>query len=307
MPVTAALQAPRLVELIAWLSQSDSPQTITYRKAAKHLGVSEETIRADIQALVNLSDEHKDWLGSLRVAFVADGFAVHSLGAFRRPTQFTGEEGIALLMGLAAVRGGREISGKFAKSLRATPAADAVETAFAIGAAPSAELEGVLGVARRALHEKRKVEILYCGSTGEPSRRLAHVHQIVESAGRWYVIAWCEKVCEFRHFRADRILEARLLVQDFRPQVLFTPVKQPSELLTAEAAVPAKVAFSKRIARWLQERYPEGREQPDGRYVVLFRVADPAWFVREILQYGAEAEVLEPQSLREAVKRMVTP
>jgi proteasome accessory factor C len=304
MPVTAVAQTPRLVELIAWLSQSDSPQTITYRKAAKHLGVSEETIRADIQALVNLSDEHKDWLASLRVAFVADGFAVHSLGAFRRPTQFTGEEGIALLMGLAAVRGGLKISGKFAKSLRATPAADAVEAALAIGAAPSAELEGVLSVARRALQERRKVEILYCGSGREPSRRLVHVHQIVESAGRWYVIAWCEKVCDFRHFRADRILEARLLVQDFRPQVLFKPVKQPSELLTADVTIPAKVAFSKRIARWLQERYPEGREQPDGRYVVMFKVADPAWFVREILQYGTEAEVLEPESLRDAIKRM---
>ena len=37
-----------------------------------------------------------------------------------------------------------------------------------------------------------------------------------------------------------------------------------------------------------------------------FRVADPAWFVREILQYGAEAEVLEPEGMREAVRRMVS-
>ena len=32
--------------------------------------------------------------------------------------------------------------------------------------------------------------------------------------------------------------------------------------------------------------------------------ADPAWFVREMLQYGAEAEVVEPESLREAVREM---
>lgn len=302
MPETAVTQVPRLVELIAWLSQSDKPQTVTYRKAAKHLGVSEETIRADIQALVDLSDEHKDWLASLRVAFVADGFAVHSLGAFRRPTHFTEEEGVALLVGLNAVRGGSDVAAKFAKGVK-VPSEDSIRVGF--GAAPSAELEGVLTVVRRARDEKRKLEILYCGSAGEPSNRVAHVHQIVEAGGRWYVIAWCEKVSDFRRFRADRILEARLLAQDFRPQLLFKPVKNPRELLSADETLSAQVAFSKKIARWLKEKYPAGRQHPDGRYVVTFQVADPAWFVREVLQYGAEAEVLGPESLRKALKGVV--
>jgi predicted DNA-binding transcriptional regulator YafY len=132
-----------------------------------------------------------------------------------------------------------------------------------------------------------------------------HPHQVVQAAGRWYVIAWCEKVSDFRRFRADRILDARLLTQDFRPQVLFQPIRQPEELLRADELVTARVAFSPRIARWLKERYPDGREAADRRYVVTFKVADAAWFVREVLQYGAEAEVLEPEGLREAVKRMV--
>jgi len=119
------------------------------------------------------------------------------------------------------------------------------------------------------------------------------------------VIAWCEKVQDFRRFRAERILEARLLRKDFRPQVLFKPIKDPKELLSTDGTVAAQVAFTPKIARWLKEKYPEGREQRDGRYVVTFQVADPAWFVREVLQYGAEAEVLGPESLRETVKRMV--
>jgi predicted DNA-binding transcriptional regulator YafY len=164
-------------------------------------------------------------------------------------------------------------------------------------------LDGILTVVRAARDANRKLEILYCGSDGEPSRRTVHVHQVVESAGRWYVVAWCETVKEFRRFRADRILEAKVLTQDFRPQVLFKPVKEPAELLSADETVTAQVAFSAKIARWLKERYPRGRETA-GRYVVTFHVADPAWFVREILQYGAEAEVLGPESLREAMKRM---
>lgn len=298
MPNTAVTQAPRLIELIAWLSQGDNRGTITYKAAATKFGVSEQQIRDDLDVLVHLSDEHKDFLASVRVAIVADGFTVVSRGPFRRPIQFSAEEGLALLLGLGAVQGGRGVAAKFKKGI------ETIESAYAIGSAPSADLDGVLAVARAARDEKRKLELLYCGSDGEPSRRIAHVHQIVENAGRWYVIAWCEKVQDFRRFRAERILEVRLLPQDFRPQVLFKPIKDPKELLSADGTVPAQVAFSKKIARWLKEKYPDGREQRDGRYVVTFQVADPAWFVREVLQYGEEAEVLGPESLREAVKRI---
>ena len=299
MPDTALTQTPRLIELIAWLSQSDSRGTITYKAAAKKFGVSEAQIRDDLDVLVRLSDEHKDFLASVRVAIVADGFTVVSRGPFLRPIQFSAEEGLALLLGLGAVQGGRGVAAKFKKGT------ETIQSAYAIGSAPSADLDGVLAVARTARDEKRKLELLYCGSGGEPSRRIAHVHQIVESAGRWYVVAWCEKVQDFRRFRAERILEAKLLAQDFRPQVLFKPLKDAAELLSADGTVPAQVAFSKKIARWLEEKYPNGKAQRDGRYVVTFQVADPAWFVREVLQYGAEAEVLGPEALREAVRRMV--
>lgn len=305
MPDTAQAQVPRLVELLAWLSQSDSARPVTYRAAARRLGVSEQTVRADLDALLGVSDEHRDWLASLRVAVIADGFAAHSLGAFRRPLHFTGEEGLALLLGLAGARGGKTITKKLSHALGAAPAAETVDVAFAISGAPSEELEQVLAVARRARDERKKLEILYCASAGEPSRRVVHVHQIVEAAGRWYLVAWCEKVGEFRNFRADRVLEAKVLDRDFKPQVLFKPVGKPEELLRAEEVVTAKVAFSPRIARWLEERYPSGQDGRDGRYVVTFKVVDPAWFVREVLQYGAEAEVLEPEGLREAVRRVV--
>ena len=302
MPDTAQAQVPRLVELVAWLSQSDSAKPVTYRTAARHLGVGEQTLRRDLDVLFGLSDEHRDWLATLRVAVVAQGFAASSRGPFRRPLHFTGEEGLALLLGLSGARGGKAIGKKLAHALGAAPPVETVEAAYAISGAPSEELEQVLAAARRARDERKKLEILYCASAGEPSRRVVHVHQIVEAAGRWYVVAWCEKVGDFRNFRADRVLEARLLEREFRPQVLFKPVRKAEELLRADEVVTAKVAFSPRVARWLKERYADGREGADGRYVVTFRVADPAWFVREVLQYGAEAEVLEPEGLREVVR-----
>src|SRR2546429_7211796 len=121
MPDTAQAQVPRLVELVAWLSQSDSAKPVSYRAAARHLGVGEQTLRRDLDVLFGLSDEHRDWLASLRVAVVAQGFAASSRGPFRRPLHFTGEEGLALLLGPSGARGGKAIAQKPSPALRAAP------------------------------------------------------------------------------------------------------------------------------------------------------------------------------------------
>jgi predicted DNA-binding transcriptional regulator YafY len=38
---------------------------------------------------------------------------------------------------------------------------------------------------------------------------------------------------------------------------------------------------------------------------VEFPVADPNWLAREVLQYGAEAEVLSPEGMREFVRGII--
>jgi predicted DNA-binding transcriptional regulator YafY len=55
-------------------------------------------------------------------------------------------------------------------------------------------------------------------SQGEPGQRVIHPYQIVQRLVWWYVIAWCEQVGGFRHFRVDRLLEAKLLVTEFAPR-----------------------------------------------------------------------------------------
>src|SRR2546427_9914903 len=123
MPETAPAQVQRLIELIAWMSQRDTNKSIPYRAAAKHLGVSKETVRRDLDALVALSDEFKPWLASLSVAIVADGFVVESRGSFRRPFRLTPEEALALMLRLAAGRNGTAIAKQLGSAIAAAPCA----------------------------------------------------------------------------------------------------------------------------------------------------------------------------------------
>jgi len=68
-----------------------------------------------------------------------------------------------------------------------------------------------LPVLRRAVRERRKVELTYCRADGASSRRVVRPLQ-VEYWGRvWTCTTWCELRSEFREFRLDRIDKAFLL------------------------------------------------------------------------------------------------
>ncbi|HXG43307.1 MAG TPA: WYL domain-containing protein [Gemmatimonadales bacterium] len=295
----------RLVSLVAWMSQRDSKGPVPYRLAARHLGVTEQTLREDLDILANLTESYKPWLASLNLAFTAGGFMLGSQGAFRRPLRLTREEGLALVLGLLGSAEGRALAQRLGRGLGADPDPGAAEQSWALGPTPQERVARVLAVAREARDLHRKVDLSYCGSAGEPSRRVIQVHQVVHAGGAWYLVAWCERAGGPRHFRAERVLEIELLEERFTPRPDFPRVRKPADLLAGADHPLATVAFSPRIARWLRERYPDGQTAPDGRYLVRLPVADPHWLAREVLQYGAEAEVLEPEAMRAFLRRVI--
>jgi predicted DNA-binding transcriptional regulator YafY len=62
------------------------------------------------------------------------------------------------------------------------------------------------------------------------------------------------------------------------------------------------VRYSPRIARWIAEREKVPLDD-DGSLTLEHPLADEEWAVRHVLQYGPEAEVLAPASVRAAVVR----
>jgi len=65
-----------------------------------------------------------------------------------------------------------------------------------------------------------------------------------------------------------------------------------------------RVRYSARVARWIAER--DGVElDADGSLTMEHPLADVQWGVRHVLQYGPDAEVLEPADVRvEVVRRL---
>ena len=92
--------------------------------------------RHDLDPLVRLTDEYKPWLSSLNVVFTAGGFMLTSQGPFRRPFRRTGDETLALALGLATARGGQKLAGKLGALLAKSPAVARATATIGLGPTP---------------------------------------------------------------------------------------------------------------------------------------------------------------------------
>lgn len=295
--MTAAEQLNRIVQLVAELSQRERegrpPATLSH--LAERFATTVTQIESDIRTLTLLCDDAEaDWLLSIRVLQEGETVWLSSGGPFRRPIRFTAEEMLALSVGLATEENGAELAARLA-----SVASDGVALERA---PPLGEL------VRDAVTGHRCIEILYTGErTRQGSRRVIHPHQVAVFSGHVFVMAWCERATGWRHFRLDRILDAVQTGRTFQRRGDFRPIESPEDLLRGsdDGTDDVRVRFSREIARWMLERYADAQPQPGGEATVTYRVADIDWLVRRILQYGPEAEVLEPEEYREAMRQAV--
>lgn len=309
MTETASAQLNRIVTMVAELSRREATgePPLTLAQVAQAHGTTPDQVQRDLRTLTQASDEPSaEWLQSLAISQEGDRISVSSLGPFRRPIRFTADEILALQVGLAtepnaAATLSRELAALVHPDERAARSFSVNQTAG------SGEGE-VADLAHRAVEEHRVLSILYTGEQDRMgSAREIEPHQVVQAEGRVYVVAWCRKSQGWRNFRADRVIDGMLENESFTPRADFTPfTKGQSVFRAAEEVVDnVTVKFTPEIGRWLEERYPDARREPDGSVLVTFKVANPSWLVRHVLQYGPDAEVIAPTEYREAVWRAV--
>lgn len=251
----------------------------------------------------------------LQIALESDRVSVWTAGEFRRPVKLTPREALALHL---ALRGypdagpdgedpdrNRRLARRLERELAVGPAEGAGRVA-AEDEAADAWTRRVRSTLFRAARRRRLCRVRYLASGAEaPSRRVLAPYTMVYSGGRWYALARTGRGGDgdVRIYRCDRVLEAELADEGFEVPEGF----EADDYLTDGAPydphepVEARVRYSPRIARWIREKGPVDEEGEDGSVVVSHSVSDPDWLVRHVLQYGPDAEVLGPPSLRRRV------
>ncbi len=153
----------------------------------------------------------------------------------------------------------------------------------------------------------KKVKIMYRSADATESKaRLIGPYGLIAANGAWYIVAHCYERASIRIFRLDRIESASPTNEPYEVPVEFSldAIAAGGKIFHAEEPETLKVRYSAKIARWIAERegLPLAR---DGSLIMEHPLADARWAVRHVLQYGVDAVVLEPESVRrEIAKRL---
>jgi predicted DNA-binding transcriptional regulator YafY len=183
---------------------------------ARALGVSERTVYRDVRDLT-LAGTPID--GEAGVGYrLRPGYDLP-------PLMFDREEIQALVLGArivrqfgdpALARASDAILNKVATVLPADLAPLLEDTRlFVPGIVSAKESADALGVARRALIDRRKLRIVYADASGAGSERTIRPLGIFFWGRTWTLAAWCELRTDFRNFRLDRVTEAVRLDDGF--------------------------------------------------------------------------------------------
>ena len=171
---------------------------------------------------------------------------------------------------------------------------------------PAGEWFGLLA---GATLERRQVRISYHGrEKDEVTERVVSPQRLVHYRDNWYLDAWCHRAKGLRSFSIDRVKRATELVEpaktisDARLDAYFAG---SYGIFAGEPDKTAVLRFAAARARWVADEswHPQqaGRFLPDGGYELRVPYRDGRELAMDILRYGAEVDVLEPESLRREI------
>lgn len=310
MTDTAAAQLRRVLHLIPHLGDGE-PHPIA--EVAARAGVDRAVLLRDIRTLSDRFDVPGGFVEGLSIFLEQDTVEV-TTDHFLRPMRLTRPELLALELGLAMLRAERPaeehraIDGarrRLQEVLVATPdSGDDYRHAALSAAGDPAHLERL----RQAHRSRQRVRLAYRKSGEEAaSSRVLCPYEIVFASGMWYIVAQGSDD-RLRFFRLDRVEEVEVLDERWERPADFSldALIRDGKVFQAPEPATLRVRYSPRVARWIAER--EGKTvAEDGSLVLEHPLADPEWAVRHLLQYGPEAEVLEPAAVRaEVVRRLET-
>jgi predicted DNA-binding transcriptional regulator YafY len=173
--------------------------------------------------------------------------------------------------------------------------------------APGRDDSEVVRTVHDAIEGRRLLELhYYKENEDEFTKREVEPYQLVSGTEGWYLGCYDLDRDDTRHFRLDRIKEARITEREFVPREGIAERLAEQEWLVrgeVDTAGVARVWVSPERARWLREERRVVEELADGAVVVELPYGSSDWLVREILKGVGDLVVLEPEEARAAVRK----
>ncbi|GAB1343369.1 helix-turn-helix transcriptional regulator [Gemmatimonas sp.] len=300
--------------LMAFPLMADEPR-LTVDEIAQRVGTNVKVLTKDFASLERY-DTPAGWVDTVQV-FIQQGHASMVSSHFKRPQKLNRPEMLALDLGLGMLQ--RElpvdeqpIIAQTRQTLQALSVRRAASGAEGVRRELTTVVEGArepelasLAVLHAALEQKHVVALEYQRPNElQAGVRRVRPYALVRAEANVYLVAWCERAEALRVFRLDRVLRAEATRDTYEVPADFSlaQVLEQGRVFSRDDGVDDTlvVRYSPNVARWIAER--TGHTVVEGESLdVSYPLADEAWAVRHVLQYGPEAAVVSPNVVRERV------
>ncbi|WP_282780545.1 MULTISPECIES: YafY family protein [unclassified Nocardia] len=296
--------------LLRLLSLLQTPREWPGSELAERLGVTDRTVRRDIERLRELGYPVEATLGA------AGGYRLVA-GAALPPLLLDDEEAVAIAVGLR-VAAGTAVTGIEEASVRALAKLEQVlpvklrrrvrvlATATAAPAPVRAPVDpDILTALAAAVTNRERVRFTYRSPAGAESRRHTEPVGLVSTRHRWYLVCYDLDRDAWRSFRVDRITRPHPTAARFTPRPL--PADSPAAYVAGERTDWGTPTFHVRATIHAPAHRVTGRlGDVPGDIVALddrtcrldaHRDDSPEWLAHRLLDLGVDFDLHAPPEL----------
>ncbi|MEN8178255.1 MAG: WYL domain-containing transcriptional regulator [Pseudomonadota bacterium] len=160
-----------------------------------------------------------------------------------------------------------------------------------------------------AVAGRRRVQISYFSrSDNSTTERQISPQRMTHYRDNWYLDGWCHLREALRTFALDAIKDARRLDEtaiEISEDELEHHYSSAYGIFSGQSDKFAVVRFTQERARWVSQEQWHPQQQSrwleDGRYELSIPYHHPGELVMDLLRYGPDVEVLEPEALRNEI------
>ena len=163
----------------------------------------------------------------------------------------------------------------------------------------------IFDVIIEAIVKKYQLEIAYQSLQLQKTARVIEPLRLINYQGRWYLLSWCTLRRDYRIFHLARILQAKL-----GDRGTITDRTVPAELnrsfgiFKGSPLYDAEILFTGYAAQLIKNQFwhkDQKIEKKKEGILLKLPVRDDREIIMKILQYGSQAQVLQPPQLREKI------
>ncbi|MDR1796905.1 MAG: YafY family transcriptional regulator [Clostridiales Family XIII bacterium] len=288
----------RLFDIIHTLSEE---RTVTAKTLAGRLEVSERTILRDVERLSEAGMPIYASRGrgggiSLLPGYVMDKAA---LSETDRQSILASLKALDTLQPNAGGDTMPKLAAMFGQL--ATDRANWIEVDFSSWAAPEGE-QGLFEALREAVLEKKCAAFHYTNTQGRAGKRTVEPLKLGFRHRGWYLYAWCRTKKDFRFFKLTRIKKLRVTDEHF-DRLAPARIFGDTDFGEADKFILLRLRIAPRMAFRVYDEFITYRREKDGYFTCEVSCPETEWLQGYISSFGADCEVLAPESVRAAFVR----